>query len=122
LEKEIQPHGVGIVTIPRLLGYLSLKCRIVPYTMGRLCRDLQRSTHKEHFSDDDFEDIFNAQNNTPRKCLGFKTPAEIFHSDLIALHWIYQSIPRAFLHARKFDQIVVKLSSRNPFPVIAASP
>ncbi len=54
----------------------------VENTIGRLRRDLPRSVKPEDYSKDDFDDIIYAHNNTPRKCLGFKTPAEAFLTEL----------------------------------------
>jgi IS30 family transposase len=46
--------------------------------VGRLRRQLPRKTNLEALSTDDLERIIQAFNNTPRKCLDFKTPAEAF--------------------------------------------
>ena len=48
----------------------------VENAIGRLRRDLPRKTQRQDYSDADFDDIIFMHNNTPRKCLGFKTPAE----------------------------------------------
>ena len=50
----------------------------VENTIGRLRRDMPRKTQRQDYSDADFDDIIFMHNNTPRKCLGFKTPAEAF--------------------------------------------
>jgi transposase, IS30 family len=50
----------------------------VDNSIGRLRRDLPRKTQRQDYSDADFDDIIFMHNNTPRKCLGFKTPAEAF--------------------------------------------
>jgi IS30 family transposase len=47
-------------------------------TIGRLRRQLPRKTNLDLLSDDDLQRITQALNNTPRKCLDFKTPAEAF--------------------------------------------
>jgi len=47
-------------------------------TIGRLRRQLPRKTNLDLLSADDLERITHALNNTPRKCLDFKTPAEAF--------------------------------------------
>jgi IS30 family transposase len=57
----------------------------VENSIGRLRRDLPRSTSPTDHSENDFHDIIASHNHTPRKCLGFKTPAETF------LHEINQS-------------------------------
>ncbi len=45
---------------------------------GLLRRDLPRKTKLRDYSDQDIHDIVWAINTTPRKCLGFLTPAEAF--------------------------------------------
>ncbi len=45
---------------------------------GILRRDLPRKTDLQDYSDQDINDIVWAINTTPRKCLGFLTPAEAF--------------------------------------------
>jgi transposase, IS30 family len=50
----------------------------VENSIGRLRRDMPRKTQRKDYSDADFDDIIFMHNNTPRKCLGFKTPAEAF--------------------------------------------
>jgi IS30 family transposase len=50
---------------------------------GRLRRFLPVKTKTDKFSSQDIENIADICNNTPRKCLGFKTPAEMFNSQLL---------------------------------------
>jgi len=45
---------------------------------GLLRRDLPRKTDLTDYSDQDINDIVWAINTTPRKCLGYLTPAEAF--------------------------------------------
>ena len=45
---------------------------------GVLRRDLPRKTDLADYSQQDIHDIVWAINTTPRKCLGFLTPAEAF--------------------------------------------
>ncbi len=47
-------------------------------TNGRLRRFLPRRTLIEHVAQEALDEIARAMNNTPRKCLGFLTPAEAF--------------------------------------------
>ncbi len=44
---------------------------------GRLRIDLPRKTKLDRYSQKDVEDLAMLYNNTPRKCLGFQTPAEV---------------------------------------------
>jgi IS30 family transposase len=46
--------------------------------IGRLRRRLPRKTDITSFTRKDLTDIANIYNSTPRKCLGFLTPAEVF--------------------------------------------
>jgi IS30 family transposase len=50
----------------------------VENTIGRLRRDMPRKTCRQDYSVADFDDIIFMHNNTPRKCLSFKTSTEAF--------------------------------------------
>jgi IS30 family transposase len=54
-------------------------------TNGRLRRYIPRGTDPDSFSNADLQDLANRLNNTPRKCLGFKTPAEAFSNQPLHL-------------------------------------
>ncbi|MBY5823067.1 IS30 family transposase, partial [Rhizobium leguminosarum] len=45
---------------------------------------LSREVNPLSLSDRDLTDICNHLNATPRKCLGYKTPAEVFRQKLLA--------------------------------------
>lgn len=60
--------------------------------IGRLRRTLPRKTDLATLSDHRFAQLLRAYNATPRKCLDFKTPAEIFFHQL--LHFECESTPR----------------------------
>ena len=47
-------------------------------TNGILRRDMPRKTHITNYAAHDIDAITWAVNSTPRKCLGYKTPAEVF--------------------------------------------
>lgn len=49
---------------------------------GRLRRDLPRSCDVKHMKQEDFDDIIWMHNMTPRKILGFKSPAQAFFDNL----------------------------------------
>ena len=51
--------------------------------IGRLRHTLPRKTDLATLSDDDFTRLVQAYNNTPRKCLGYQTPAEVFRNQLL---------------------------------------
>ncbi len=51
----------------------------VENAIGRLRRYLPRKTNLDELPDTLVEHAARAYNNTPRKCLGFRTPAEAFH-------------------------------------------
>jgi IS30 family transposase len=53
----------------------------VENAIGRLRRDLPRTTKPSDYTDDDFYDIIDRYNDTPRKCLGFKTPTEVLFAE-----------------------------------------
>ncbi len=44
---------------------------------------LPRKADLAHLSEQDFADLVLAYNNTPRKCLDYQTPAEVFSEQLL---------------------------------------
>ncbi len=60
--------------------------------IGRMRRYLPRKTDLAQIEDDLFTATILRYNNTPRKCLGWKTPAEAFANQL--LHFERESTPR----------------------------
>ena len=58
---------------------------------GRVRRWLPRKANLDHYSPRHINAIAQRYNNTPRKCLGFKTPAELFSNHL--LHFKCESTP-----------------------------
>ncbi len=53
--------------------------------IGRLRRTLPRKTDLVGLPDDRFRQVVQAYNNTPRKCLGYQTPAEVFWTHVLHL-------------------------------------
>ena len=53
--------------------------------IGRLRRLLPRKIHPSRLTQNSIDALTNRYNHTPRKCLGFQTPAEIFSSLLLPL-------------------------------------
>ena len=51
--------------------------------IGRMRRFLPRKTDLATLSDEQFNTLIAIYNNTPRKCLDFKTPAEVFLAQLL---------------------------------------
>jgi IS30 family transposase len=62
----------------------------VENAIGRLRRTLPRKTNLDAISNDTIDKLVSRYNNTPRKCLGFQTPAETF---LQPLHFKCESTP-----------------------------
>ena len=54
-------------------------------TNGRIRRYIPRGTDPDSFSDADLHSLARRMNDTPRKCLGFKTPAEAFANQVLHL-------------------------------------
>lgn len=54
----------------------------VKNTNSRIRRFLPRNTDLEKISNDNLLAIAEQMNNTPRKCLGYRTPKEIFYENL----------------------------------------
>ena len=57
----------------------------VENAIGRMRRTLPRKTDLAGLSEDRFTQLVQAYNNTPRKCLGYRTPAEIFSDQVLHL-------------------------------------
>jgi len=55
----------------------------VENAIGRMRRYLPRKTDLATLTDDQFIELIQAYNNTPRKCLDFRTPAELFWKKLL---------------------------------------
>ena len=55
----------------------------VENTNRRARRWLPRKRDIRSMSDNDIKEISDRLNNTPRKCLGWKTPAEVFHEKML---------------------------------------
>ncbi len=57
----------------------------VENAIGRLRRTLPRKTDLATLPQERFTQMIQAYNNTPRKCLGYRTPAEIFFESVLHL-------------------------------------
>ena len=57
----------------------------VENAIGRMRRTLPRKTDLAGLSEKRFTQLVQAYNNTPRKCLGYRTPAEIFLNQVLHL-------------------------------------
>lgn len=55
----------------------------VENAIGRLRRQLPRKTDISEVTDKAVEELVSLYNHTPRKCLGYKTPAEVFSKKLL---------------------------------------
>jgi len=55
--------------------------------IGRMRRPLPRKTDLATLSPDQLDRAVRAYNHTPRKCLGFRTPAQVFSEQLQLLHF-----------------------------------
>jgi IS30 family transposase len=58
----------------------------------RLRRQLPRKTDLETITQKDLDNMIKRYNNTPRKCLGYQTPAETFSKEINLLHFKRESI------------------------------
>ncbi|WP_205631246.1 IS30 family transposase, partial [Candidatus Terasakiella magnetica] len=54
----------------------------VEVSIARLRPYLPRKTKLEDINQHDIDEIIHQQNHTPRKCLGYKTPHEVFWENL----------------------------------------
>ena len=55
----------------------------VENAIGRLRRKLPRQTDLDDISNDHFENTLRSYNNIPRKCLGYRSPAEVFCKEVL---------------------------------------
>ena len=55
----------------------------VENAIGRMRRTLPRKTDLAAVTNQQFAGLVRAYNNTPRKCLGFRTPAEVFRDQVL---------------------------------------
>lgn len=65
----------------------------VENAIGRLRRKLPRKTNLDKLSNGHFENVIRAYNNTPRKCLNYRTPAEIFCKEVLHFKCEFTSRP-----------------------------
>ncbi|MBL4748661.1 MAG: IS30 family transposase [Magnetovibrio sp.] len=63
-------------------AYASWQKGAVENFNGRLRRDLPRSRNIDKMSEEELQDIILSHNLTPRKCIGFKTPAQALLKEL----------------------------------------
>jgi transposase, IS30 family len=63
-------------------AYASWQKGAVENMNGWLRRDLPRNRDIDRMSDEELQDILQTHNLTPRKCLGFKTPAQAILKEL----------------------------------------
>jgi transposase, IS30 family len=63
----------------------------VENAIGRARRDLPRKTNLATFSQDQLDALARKHNHTPRKCLNYQTPTEVFLQHLNALHFNRES-------------------------------
>ncbi|MEG3620378.1 IS30 family transposase, partial [Magnetovibrio sp. PR-2] len=86
--------------LARKIGIETYFCdRYAPWQKGgvenailRLRRALPRKTNLADIADQRLDEIVRMHNNTPRKCLDYKTPAEVFCQILNPLHFKRDSI------------------------------
>jgi len=64
----------------------------VENAIGRLRRRLPRKSDMNKIPQSQLDEIIRKYNNTPRKCLAYKTPAEVFYQNLNLLHFKRESI------------------------------
>lgn len=77
-----QLHALGIATF-FCDPYAPWQKGGVENAIGRMRRLLPRKTDLATVSDDRFLDLVRSYNNTPRKCLDYRTPAEVFWEQVL---------------------------------------
>jgi len=61
--------------------YAAWEKGLIENTFARLRRFIPKKSSLANYSDKDIVRIIEIMNNTPRKCLGFRTPREVFESE-----------------------------------------
>ena len=91
----------------------------VENAIGRLRRPLPRKTRLVDFSEAAFTQIIQLYNNTPRKCLGYRTPAETLDDQVLHLEceltpkWATVELATS---RQVFRQGEISASSSSPMP------
>ena len=88
--------------LPRELGMATYFCKVrspwqkggIENAIGRMRRPLPRKTNLADLPPDQLDRVVATYNHTPRKCLGFRTPAQVFSEQLQLLHFNRDSTPR----------------------------
>ena len=88
----------------------------VENAIGRMRRTLPRKTDLASVTDQRFNELVRAYNNTPRKCLGYRTPAEVFWKEV--LHFKCES---TFLLSLEWRLEALLISSVKSPPVLGKS-
>lgn len=81
-----QLHAIGLKTY-HCTPYSPWQKGSVENMNGRIRRYIPRGTDPTKFDNHDLQALAGRLNTTPRKCLGFKTPAEVFFKHLQPLHF-----------------------------------
>ena len=55
----------------------------VENTLGRLRRFIKKRSYLNQYTDEQIKDFIERMNNTPRKCLNWRTPNEVFDELLV---------------------------------------
>ncbi len=98
-------HERPLESAAPLLGSLNSQTKCNTW----LSRTLPRKTDLATLSDDRFTQLIQAYNNTPRKCLDYRTPAEIFLDRV--LHLKCESTFPSARERRRGNPLVVSLSN-----------
>jgi IS30 family transposase len=75
--KEIKEHGIEPYYCDAMSPWQKGGCE---NTNGRLRRWLPKKTDITTLSQKDVDSVANNMNNTPRKCIGYKTPQEFYEN------------------------------------------
>ena len=83
----------------------------VENAIGRMRRTLPRKTDLTTLSDARFAHLVRAYNNTPRKCLGYRTPAEVFSTHVLHLKCESTFLPTQERHRRGASSAAIASAS-----------
>ena len=76
--RHLELHAWGIKTY-FCDPFASWQKGAIENTLGRLRRFIKKRSSLAMYSDQDIQNYIEGMNNTPRKCLGFRTPNEVYN-------------------------------------------
>jgi len=85
LDNGVENARYDILNVPTYFchPYSAWEKPLIENNFQRLRRYIPKKAKLSDYSDKQISDIINKMNNTPRKCLGFRTPKEVFFQEQV---------------------------------------